>query len=152
MTVRFAKTLFALWLAMSQVVGGSLVQASPCSTKAECCCHTARSNHCCCSPAKETGTHSCCHHSNTVQQNAKTKSSRFHHVCGCGCQQSSPPEAPLSTQTTADELSPSTDSNSLDEVITARSDSVFLSNRGARENHAFYAEIAQELLFCSWRL
>lgn len=153
MTVRFAKTLVVLWLAMSQVVGGTLVQASHCSTQAECCCcQKTPSNHCCCCHAKQTGTRSCCHHSNTVQQNSKTKSPRFHHLCGCGCQQSSQPAAPLSTQTTTDELNPHIGSKSCDEVITVRSDSVYSSDRGTHENHAFYAEIPQELMFCAWLL
>jgi hypothetical protein len=150
-TVRFAKTLIAVLLAMSQVVGSAPLQANFCGAEAECrCSHVLKSCRCCCCHRQARESRSCCHSSKTVEHKSETERPSLHYICGCGCQQTSQQEAPLSPPNHSYELNPRICFSSLDEVVPTDSDSVFPSARGTYESHAFYAELPQELLFCSW--
>jgi hypothetical protein len=149
-TVRIAKTLIAVTLAMSQVVGSTPLQANPCGAKAECCCaRKAQPCQCCCSP-KLKQSHSCCCGAKQTQHQADAGQRSCHSICGCGCQQSSQQQAPLSPSSHSYELNPRIASSSFDEVLPISSASAVPSARGAHDSHAFYAELPQELLFCTW--
>lgn len=150
-TVRFARTLFAVLLALSQVVGTTPLQANSCGSATECCCsHTSESHHCCCCHSKPSVTDSCCCHAKANRHNDNGMRRFRHHVCGCGCRRTSQQEAPLSPSSDFYELNPRICLSSLDEIVPSRSLPAFPSARGARDSHTFYAELPQELLFCSW--
>lgn len=150
-TIRFARTLMAVLLAMSQVVASTSLQANSCGAESECCCACkAQANHCCCCHKRANKVRSCCHHSKAVQHKTETKSESCHRVCGGGCQQSSQQKAPLTRSNHSYELNPRICSSSTDEIVPMDSDPAIPSARGTQESHAFYAELPQELLFCCW--
>lgn len=151
MTIRFVRFLIAVLLAMSQVVGSIPLQANACGPATECChSRKAEPQHCCCRSKQSSATRSCCCHRTADQDQNDTHRRSMHRICGCGCQRTSQQEAPLSPVNDSSELNPRMCTSSLGEIVTNSSVAAFPAVRGSHESHVFYAELPQELLFCSW--
>lgn len=151
MWYRAVKILLTVLLVTSQVVVTTPLHANSGYFGTKCCCsEKSSSQSCCCSHKQKSASASCCHSAQSELSKTSSTNHRCQSVCGCGCQQTTQQKAPLSSSADPDELVPRSTEFTGEQIIDEAVKAGILARPETFERHAFYFELPQEMLFCSW--